>query len=250
MTEDFYSVVYVAPNHLTNERVSIGLIVVSNGVPYFNFSMTKLKWLSYDLIKAPVKKHMQEIESIIAEEQKSKVLRLFNYRFAKEVFEELSKKSRGLVVFDSPQEIHTEVNSIYFEKLFTELIGAKPNKIAEKKKLPMRVKWTHWLRRQDELKEGYQYSLEQFSWVKVDYALVSGESIELYHCVDPTISKKSFKQAMAQFELNLRVIQQEFNKVSFYLVHGEDLGKSAEKLISNNFPENWISFDDAKKKLV
>jgi hypothetical protein len=247
MTENFYSIVYVAPNHMTNERISIGVIVVSDGVPYFKFSMTKLKWLSFDLVKAPVKKHMQEIESIIEEEQKSKVLRLFNYRFAREVFDELSKKSKGLVVFDKPQEIHAVVNTDFFDKLFVELIGAKPNREAAKKTLPMRVKWTHWLRNQNDLKGTYQFALEDYKWVKVDYAEVKSNSIKIYHCIDPEISKKSFKQAVDQFELALGLIKQNFKKVDVSLVHGNELSNSAKKIVAAKTEYNWMSLSEAQK---
>jgi hypothetical protein len=247
MTEDFFSVVYVAPNHLTNERISVGLIVVSDGVPFFKFSMTKLKWLSFDLVKAPVKKHMQEVESIILEEQKSKVLRLFNYRFAKEVFDELHKKSRGLIIFDKPQEIQTAVNEAFFNKLFVEMIGAKPNKEADKRTLPMRVKWTHWLRNQKELKGTYQFSLEKHNWVKVDYAEITTDLIKIYHCIDPEISKKSFKRAIEQFGISLGLIQQDFEKVEIILVHGDHLSNSAKKIVAAKTEYNWMSLSEAQK---
>lgn len=248
--ENFYSIVYVAPNHLTNERLSVGLLVVINGVPRFEYSMTKIKWLSYDLIKAPVKNHLKEIEEIIAEEQKSKVMRLFNYRFAKEVFEDLSKKSRGMIVFDSPRELLTELDSKAQDKLFMELIGAKPKKTAEKKQLPMRVKWTHWLRRQEGLKGEYQFSLEDHSWVKVDYAHKVKNTFKIYHCIDPETSKKSFNQSMEKMSLYYGIIEQQYPGSELILVHGNTLSKTAKKNKEKFENKNWLTLDQAKEQIA
>ena len=250
MTKDFYSIVYVAPNHLTNEKISVGIILVNQGVPYFKYSMTKLKWLSFDLIKAPVKKHLEEIEAIIKEEQKSQVLRLFNYRFAPEVFEELNKKSRGLVLFEKPNEIHGKILEKDFDKLFNELIGAKPKSTVKKRGLPMRVKWTHWIRQQENLKGKYQFSIDNYDWAKVDYAIPNKNEIKIYHCVDPETSKKTFLQSLSKLKISVGVIEQSYADVQVVFVHGDSLSKHAKKITEAHQDLNWQAFEKVKKEIT
>jgi len=127
--KNFYSVIKLAPNSITDDTLSIGLLLYDGRKYWLQFSEDRKnasKRLmeensdSVDFITKQITSHVQNLNREIA--NSSNKLFPLETLLTSEYFEYLNRYSNGLLRFTSPNFLNDQINEEKFDKLFNLLI--------------------------------------------------------------------------------------------------------------------------------
>lgn len=122
----FYSLIRYCNNSLSNENIVIGLVAITETRLFFKFSDFKIGLInklnnnnSIDLIKINIKKfsdllNSKKSENLFFKEHCSDL---------SEYLERLSIYNNGLLLFDKPVEIFSDLDEILFNKFYIKIVG-------------------------------------------------------------------------------------------------------------------------------
>jgi hypothetical protein len=120
--EAFYSLIYIKTNVLTDEYFAVGVFAGGGEGPFFYVSEARLRWykdvVHRNTFLATRRQLMGLKQRVDKYRQTETGLLLFDPEFSSARFEELHKKSKGIIQYSLP----TSVNDWMTERLFHELI--------------------------------------------------------------------------------------------------------------------------------
>lgn len=139
--KNFISIIYVQTNSISNEKIGVGLLAISNDEVFFEINTYKLK-IAGKLSSLEVQKQVEFSFDLIKnkiDESKYKDLGLLGFKdapvFTKNYITYLNKYSDGILQFDLPKEYSEEINQYSFKKIFEQFIGNwEDAKYSEKQK--------------------------------------------------------------------------------------------------------------------
>lgn len=123
--KSFTSELYVRTSALTDEKICIGLFVVSDNAKFFAFSERKLRLADKLLDNSAFKNLEANLKSIRKEVERlndSSVLLLDSDKFNRASFEYLNRYANGLLHFTSPKPLGLELNESNFFMLYSKLV--------------------------------------------------------------------------------------------------------------------------------
>ena len=118
--KNFYSLLYIKPNVLTDELILFGLVANIENHPYCFFSDVRFKSARKSLKTGQVRgfaQSMNLIKSEIRELQKMpNALPLFDHPYSESMLEKTSMYKKNMLVFSKPSEIR-ETKQLSIDKL-------------------------------------------------------------------------------------------------------------------------------------
>jgi hypothetical protein len=133
--ENFLSAVYIKTNNISDEKLCVGLLLVSNDKVHFRFSEDKIKVLS-NLTSKEIAKSIDEDLKRIELDTKNIKPSIFpshkNY-YNSEYFNYLSQYSSGLLIFTAPEPLAAEFSPDLYNNLFNKFVGEPTVKHAKNK---------------------------------------------------------------------------------------------------------------------
>lgn len=184
---DYYALIYVKPNVLTDEMILIGLIGSINNQPKYYFSKNRIRIAGLSLSLAQHKSLKQSVSTIGLEidelNRMPNALPLFDHPFSLKIIEKTSFYKKNLLVYGNPSLISAN-ESFNLEKLVRKLFKEKmdvfePNKPKEP---GFRSKW---LEHQREVEHGLKRKLTLTP--EVISTIYSGHQVDLIGCFDERI---------------------------------------------------------------
>lgn len=199
----FYSIVYIKPNTLSDEKISIGMVLNTGNRPLFDFSEKKLKAASkligtdaIDTIERTLKYVKREIESVSVDVNQVEAFEI--EPFTKDYFEYLNRYSNNILEYSKPTENEGSFKVSDFEELFKLFVDSNYG-IKIKEEISFKESFENKLsnsRVSDRLDIKYRVSKERvntiFSNTEVDYIGVNG-SIYTGHVLDTNFSHNSLE---------------------------------------------------------
>ncbi len=145
------SIIYLQTNTLSNEKIAVGLLAISDNEIFLELSEDKIKFGS-KLTNSDIIKHLElsfglikNKVNLINDEKKSHKLLNDTNLFTKEYINYLNKYSKGFLQFDSPKSYAGNIDKFVFIDLFQKFIG-KWNE--EKKNLTKQVQFHTIIKKQ------------------------------------------------------------------------------------------------------
>lgn len=129
--KNFLSTIYIETNSATAEKISIGLIVVTEHKVFFKYSKNKLKIAEKllgnsieNLVKFSLNAIKEKVTITNADlaKQSQKLFSPVSF-FTDEYIKYLNRYSQGLLQYDAPKPYVAEVNPSVFESLFATFIS-------------------------------------------------------------------------------------------------------------------------------
>lgn len=129
--KNFLSTIYIETNSATAEKISIGLIVVTEHKVFFKYSKNKLKIAEKllgssieNLVKFSLNTIKEKVAATNADlaKQSQKLFSPINF-FTDDYIKYLNRYSQGLLQYDAPKPYVAEVNPTIFESLFATFIS-------------------------------------------------------------------------------------------------------------------------------
>lgn len=129
--KNFLSTIYIETNSATAEKISIGLIVVTEHKVFFKYSKNKLKIAEKllgssieNLVKFSLNTIKEKVAATNADlaKQSQKLFSPVSF-FTDEYIKYLNRYSQGLLQYDAPKPYVAEVNPTIFESLFATFIS-------------------------------------------------------------------------------------------------------------------------------
>ena len=129
--KNFLSTIYIETNSATAEKISIGLIVVTEHKVFFKYSKNKLKIAEKllgnsieNLVKFSLNSIKEKVTITNADlaKQSQKLFSPVSF-FTDEYIKYLNRYSQGLLQYDAPKPYVAEVNPSVFESLFATFIS-------------------------------------------------------------------------------------------------------------------------------
>lgn len=134
------SIIYLQTNAVSNEKIAVGLLAISENEVFFHVSENKLK-IAAKLTSNDVLKHAELSFALIAnkvaetnKENKSHSLLKNDSLFTKEYISYLNKYSKGLMQFDMPKSYAGLIDKKMFKILFQQFIDVWEDKLQIEKK--------------------------------------------------------------------------------------------------------------------
>jgi hypothetical protein len=134
------SIIYLQTNTISNEKIAVGLLAVTENEVFFQVSEHKIK-LAAKLSNAEILKHAEISFTLISnkvaesnKENKSHSLLKNDSLFTKEYISYLNKYSQGLMQFDIPKHYAGIIDKKIFKMLFQQFVGVWEEKLETIKK--------------------------------------------------------------------------------------------------------------------
>ena len=128
------SELYIKSSSLVDEKICVGLFVVTENAAYFDYSKKKLS-LSFKLVKSlnknSVTHWLENLKATISEAHRNDELGLFRSDFNKATLSYLNTYSKGTFYFSEPKPIAAEIDSEYYYRLFERLVDSEMGVILE-----------------------------------------------------------------------------------------------------------------------
>src|SRR5665648_598945 len=137
----FYSVIFASVNSIISERLSIGLVMVSDNRVWFRYSAKKLSLMkqffsdeAFQLLKTSLKSIENTANSVSLNETSGEDA-LFSFTsknqhaFSVEYLHYLSRYSNSTITFNEPVKIDIEASDDLFSHLYKELFLSKQKNI-------------------------------------------------------------------------------------------------------------------------
>lgn len=136
--EAFYSVIYYKTNTMTDERVAIGLFCGGGEGPFLFLSNHRLRLLKNTIHPntfLATQRHLKALKKSIDDyRSKQSDLRLFDPKYASEIFNDLSKSLKGALVYSEPTVLNEWLNHNVFDQLVSTFLGEQQSSTKSKKK--------------------------------------------------------------------------------------------------------------------
>jgi hypothetical protein len=243
----FYSIVYIKPDSLSEEKIAVGLLLNADNKPVFDYSIDKLKVAAklidaeaVESVKRLFKNISKEIEKYFktASQKEAFEITPFSYNY----FEYLSRYSNNLLLYSNPEENFGNFDSGDFRELFRLLID-KEYGVEELKEISFKDEFEYRIKNSkvsNRLDIKYRLSKKRvptiLSNTEVDYIGANG-CLYTGHVVD-THSRNSFVENKL-YKIRSLVIG--LNKLSVKL----GLNEKGEHIVYFNEPKN-----DSEKDLL
>lgn len=136
----FYSIIYTKPNSANDEKIAVGLVLVSNGRVWFDFAPQKVdiaEKLISGSIKGQLLNSMKGLKTFFSNLPKQLSDTLFieeSFFTQKNYLQYLHQYTNNVLQFSEPMPLAVEGDPALFSKLAERLIDMKVNEKASGKK--------------------------------------------------------------------------------------------------------------------
>lgn len=130
----FYSVIFASINSIISERLSIGLVMVSDNRVWFHYSTKKLSLMkqffsdeAFQILKTSLK-NIENTANSVSLDQTPRENLLFSFTsknqhtFSVEYLRYLSRYSNSTITFNEPVKIDIEASDVLFDHLYKEFV--------------------------------------------------------------------------------------------------------------------------------
>ncbi len=220
----FYSIVYIKPNTLSDEKISIGMVLNTGNRALFDFSETKLKAISR-LIETDILETVERMLKNVkkkAEAVSVDINQIEGFEvdpFTKDYFNYLNKYSNNILEYSKPSENEGNFNASDFEELFKLFVDSSYG-FKVKEEVSFRQSFEKKLinsRVSDCLDIKYRVSKKRVSTIlsntEVDYIGVNG-TIYSGHVLDTNLSHSSLENRIYKIRsliIGLRELSKAYN---------------------------------------
>lgn len=147
--ESFYSIIYYRPNSLTDELLALGILASGGEGPFIHVSRRRLDLLKKTIHSSQyisVQRHFKNLSrSVNADRKAPNELLLFDPNYSKERLENLSRTTKGAVIYSDPITINEWLNTSFFEELVEHFLGDRST-VVKKKRPVFQLKWKAYYR--------------------------------------------------------------------------------------------------------
>jgi hypothetical protein len=119
---NFFILIYIKPNRLSDEQICVGVLANINEVPFFYSSNTKLNF-ALNYVGADMRKSIKRSFRLLdddVEYVKAGAVSLFDKPYTKKLLDKLSLKKRGVIQFTDVFESDKDLD---FDKLVGKYVG-------------------------------------------------------------------------------------------------------------------------------
>ena len=266
---DFYSLIYIKPNVLTDELMLVGMLANMNGNPSVYFSDDRLKFIKKLMKKNQSKALVKFIHLINNEvDELTKVpdsLPLFDHPYSQSIVQITAVYKKNFLVLSGPSEI-ADASKLSFEKLVRTIFNEKLSSRAEKvKTISFRSLWLQELRViKHSMRRKFSLSPELittiFSPHMVDLIGIYEDRIHCFHSIDfksapRTVGKNLYEFSRLFDGLEEFSSQNGLQKGQYVLVYEKPANKNGKEmlekaLVDANSPFELLEFKNFRKEIM
>lgn len=257
----FFTLIYCVPNRFSDEKISVGILLNIDGVPYFAISDRKLNFAMNGMsaeLKAALRKSFYYLDWDVNKIRRGEeTFSLFDPPYAKKLLKELTAKKRGVIQYADLIELNkdlkkTDAESV-FNSLYEKFLGESFQPKEAKRKTPnfkTRIRQYTASKKFSEFEQNYKLSANDFPFiykdVRVDLCRKSN-FYTVFYAVDFSASLQTIQSKISQF----RVIVQSLQQISsneglgsgrYYLVYESTTDTTRLKLINRLKAEPNLGF--------
>jgi hypothetical protein len=239
--EAFYSLIYIKTNVLTDEYFAVGVFAGGGEGPFFYVSEARLRWYK-DIVHRntflATRRQLIGLKQRLDKYRQTETgLLLFDPEFSSARFEELHKKSKGIIQYSLP----TTVNDWMTERLFHQLIHQF---LAESKRPSLHrssffLQWANYRKKLDAGQQMINIPLSELTGrpqaLNITVDQVDKTANEVYKGINFDLKQHSLGKHL--YELSL--LQQELNDFKVVCVHPQPKSKNGK-----------LALAEAKEKLA
>jgi hypothetical protein len=212
---DFYSLLYVKPNVLTDELILIGLLTNIENRPQFYFSERRLKLVSKSLsvsMSKGIKNSLIGISNEIDDLNKMpNSLPLFDHAYSYDIIKKTSAHNKNVLIYGAPCEV-VKSDLVTIEALVKSLFTEKYSEKITIKTPSFRSKWLQYLKKIDHpFTRKFTLSSEFIETIysshQVDLIGLFNERIYSFHSIDFNSSPKTIEKNIFEYSRLLRGIE-------------------------------------------
>jgi hypothetical protein len=252
----FFTIIYIKPNRLSHEKIAIGMLANSNGLPEFHYADYKLsfalKQLKTDQSRA-IRKSLQLLENDVNKYINGETsVPMFDEPYAKKILSKLALKKRGILIYSDLISIEKPIT---FAQLFAKYISKEGYQTALKQTAS-----------RDSIKKRFNnhiahrryQSFEAKKWLNdTEFPLLAApvqvdlfrrsKGLTVFKVIDFNLTEKTVQQHIATFRmlvesLNLYALNNGLSKGRYYLVY--ETPKSEGKLeLVNKIKKVYTRFE-------
>ncbi|MCB0477885.1 MAG: hypothetical protein KDC84_06965 [Crocinitomicaceae bacterium] len=244
--KQFYSLIYVKPNVLTDELILVGMIAGIQNTPYFFLSEVRmrlakksLKVSQFESLKNSMMLIHGEIEDL---SRMPESLPLFDHPYSYEILQKTSIFKKNLLVYSNPSEI-VEQGKIEINKLVKVIFNEKYQSFQEDKKEPgFRSKWINNQKlTEHNLRRKLTLSPDQIQTIffphQIDLIGVYGNRFVTFHGLDLHSAPRTVEKNIFEFSRLVRGLEEyanarEMGKGDHFLVVESPRSPFAKDLIA------------------
>jgi hypothetical protein len=215
--ESFYSILYYKVNPLSDEVIALGLFGGGGEGPFFFLSENRLRLLKnviHNNSYRALKRNVSALnKSIYQYRNNSNDLMLFDPNYSKEIFEKLSKKSKGSMLYSDPTTINDWMTLELFNELVYCFLGEDASNKKTRKKTPFHIKWRN------------AKKAARFDHLKIDVSFAEIANVKnnvIIDLYDKSINKAyngiDFDLTQKSYNLKMKDILSLLDQTSFQLV--------------------------------
>jgi hypothetical protein len=143
--ESFYTIIYYKTNPLSDEMIALGIFCGGGEGPFVYLSDSRLRLVKnviHNNSFLALSRNLLSFEKSVNQyRNSSNDLMLFDPTYAIELFDQLSKKSKGALLYSSPTVVNGWMTTALFNELTVSFLG-ESSLIKKRRKLkPFHVKW-------------------------------------------------------------------------------------------------------------
>lgn len=243
--EAFYSVIYYKTNAMTDEQIAIGLFCGGGEGPFLYVSNHRLRLLKNTIHPntfLATQRHLKALKKSIDDYRlKQSDLRLFDPKYASEIFDNLSASLKGSIVYSEPTVLNEWLNNEFFEKLVVTFLGEKKTIQPKRKQRAFHLKWraAYNASKFDAFqKEVPVKTLNSNTVLTYKLDLVNPSKKEIYKGIDFDITERNVTQKLNELE----IIQQLLKDYKITIVHPTPRTKTGIEFF-NRLKEENTSFE-------
>ncbi|HIP35897.1 MAG TPA: hypothetical protein EYG85_03490 [Crocinitomix sp.] len=242
---NFFTLIYIKTNRLSDEKICVGIIANFDGVPYFGYSKNKLS-MAFKFINPSIVKSIKRSLKILEEDVNKYIrgeesLSLFDMPYSKKILEKFALKKRGIVQYSDMFELNKPID---FDKLYKKYIGEKWNFSKSKPikhPLTFKQRFFEYVSHKKFNNFSKKYKLTQKDFPNLIAPLTvdilnKSKFYTAFNLVDFNATPTTIQRTITRFKtiidtLNLKAKEEGLSKGRYYLVYDNSI--TANNLIEN-----------------
>uniref|UniRef100_F4CBJ8 DUF3037 domain-containing protein n=1 Tax=Sphingobacterium sp. (strain 21) TaxID=743722 RepID=F4CBJ8_SPHS2 len=246
----FYSIIYTKPNSANDEKIAVGLVLVSNGKVWFDFALQKID-IAEKLISGSVKgqllnsmKGLKTFFSNLPNQLSDTLFIEENFFTQKSYLQYLHQYTNNVLQFSEPMPLAAEGDSALFSKLAEKLIDMKVNEKASGKKSMFHHKVLAVIKKanlQNKVDIDLKLSPKRLKGIYTDTSIrLIGKNgiITAANDIDFTIAPETLANQLSQWEVLIHALNslsedKNWKSGSYHLIFNSPEKKSEQEKILN-----------------
>jgi hypothetical protein len=262
--KNYFTLIYIKTNKLSDEKFCVGLLANFDGVPYFGYSPVKLnialKYINSQLsksIKRSFKLLDDDVNKFVRGEEP---LSLFDMPYSKKILDKLTLKKRGIIQYSNIFETKTAID---FSKLFYKYVGHNWQSLALSaiKNEPFRKRFFDYVNQPKFKQYSKKYKLTLNDYPNLIAPLTvdlikKDKSFVVFNMINITASPSIVQRTITNFmniinALNYKALSEGLSKGRYYLVYDDQVSckDMVDKINKSNYQFELIKLSEMRDKI-